>query len=184
MRLTELGYNVGLVSSERYKKFSKMKEELSKEIARLENTFVQPTAEVNGFLEGLGSSPIKGSTSLKELLKRPEVTYKLLTEIDKNRNTNLSPYVQRQAEIQLKYEGYINKQLQQIEKFKKLEDRKLNEGMDYEKVDGLRIEAMQKLNQFKPLSVGQAARISGVSPADINVLLVYLEKQRRMKKEN
>ena len=134
--------------------------------------------DANDFLTSVGSAPLKNRSSLAELLKRPEVTYENMAVIDTER-PELSSHALAQLEVQIKYEGYITKQLAQIERFKKLETKALSEEMDYSEIDGLRIEAMQKLNQIKPRSVGQASRISGVSPADINVLLVYLEKLRR-----
>ncbi len=130
----------------------------------------------------MGSAPIKSGISLCELLKRPQFNYETLAPLDKGRDNHLSMHSITQLEVQVKYTGYIAKQLQQIEKFKKLEDKKLDPDFDYSKIEGMRLEAIQKLNQFKPMSVGQASRISGVSPADINVLLVYLEKLRRSKK--
>ena len=178
LRLTEKAYEIGLASQERYDRFLAKKEAAAKELERLANTHVPP-AQANEFLASMGTSPIEGRTSLEELMKRPEINYDSLSQIDDERS-ELSPHIITQIEVQLKYEGYIKKQLAQVERFKKLENKKLDPGFDYETVDGLRIEAKQKLNQFKPLSLGQASRISGVSPADINVLLIYLEKQRRM----
>ena len=130
------------------------------------------------FLAGIGCTPVDGSVSVIDLMKRPEVTYDNTAEIDPERPV-LSRHQKTMMEVQIKYEGYIAKQNQQIEKFKRLENRKLSPEMDYSQIEGLRIEARQKLDQFKPLSVGQASRISGVSPADINVLLIYMEKKRR-----
>ena len=178
LRLTEKAYEIGLASQERYDRFLAKKEAAAKELERLANTHVTP-AQANEFLASMGTSPIEGRTSLEELMKRPEINYDSLSQIDDER-PELSPHIITQIEVQLKYDGYIKKQLAQVERFKKLENKKLDPGFDYETVDGLRIEAKQKLNQFKPLSLGQASRISGVSPADINVLLIYLEKQRRM----
>ena len=133
----------------------------------------------NEFLINHGTTEIDQRVSLAELLRRPQITYKDLEEIDNETRPNLSYHEITQLEVQIKYEGYIKKQYQQIEKFKKLENRKLSENFDYSIIEGLRLEAIQKLNQIHPASVGQASRISGVSPADINVLLVYLEKKRR-----
>ncbi len=177
LRLTERGYEVGLVKNDRYQRFLDKKEIVEKETERLAKTMLKPD-EINDFLERMGSTPVKGSISLLELLKRPQITYDAAAEIDSMR-PELSRHQKTMMEVQIKYEGYINKQLQQIEKFKKLETKKLSPDFDYNEIEGLRIEAQQKLNQFKPLSVGQASRISGVSPADINVLLVHLEKMRR-----
>lgn len=177
LRLTEKAYRIGLATEERYRKYIDTKEIAEKELERLENTFLLP-GEINGFLEKHDSTPLQNRISLAELLKRPEMNYEILAEIDRNR-PELSLHAVTQLEVRIKYQGYIVKQLQQIERFKKLENRKLSAEIDYDHVDGLRIEAKQKLNQLKPVSVGQASRISGVSPADINVLLIHLEKQKR-----
>ena len=176
-RLTEKGYRLGLVKPERYERFLKKKKELEAERQRLETTKVTP-AQVNGFLEALGSSPVAGGISLAELLKRPEVTYENLSEVDPERPV-LSYHTVSQLEVMIKYSGYIDKQMKQIEKFRKLEEKRLPENLDYLNLEGLRIEARQKLDAIRPVSVGQASRISGVSPADINVLLIHLEKMRR-----
>ena len=177
LRLTEKAYAAGLVSRERYQRFQKTRSEAENERKRLEETFVLP-GKINHFLEIHDSAPLQNRISLAELLKRPELTYDILKEIDPERPI-LSRHSVTQVEVQIKYDGYIVKQLQQIQRFKKLEEKKLPEEIDYMKIDGLRIEAKQKLNQIKPVSIGQASRISGVSPADINVLLIHLEKQRR-----
>ena len=176
-RLTEKGYRLGLVRPERYERFLRKKKELEAERQRLETTKVTP-AQVNGFLEALGSSPVAGGVSLAELLKRPEVTYENLSEVDPERPV-LSYHTVSQLEVMIKYSGYIDKQMKQIEKFRKLEEKRLPENLDYLNLEGLRIEARQKLDAIRPVSVGQASRISGVSPADINVLLIHLEKMRR-----
>lgn len=180
-RLTEKSYAIGLASEERYNRYLAKKKSVDEEIERLNNTYLKP-GEVNEFLENIGSSPVDKKISLAELLKRPEVTYKNLAQVDKGRGY-LSSHAETQVLVQIKYEGYINKQLAQIARFKKLESKSLSEDIDYSTIGGLRIEAWQKLNQIKPKSIGQASRISGVSPADINVLLVYLEKERRKKNE-
>ena len=180
-RLTEKSYRIGLADQERYDRYLQKKEMVEKERRRLETTYVYPK-DADEFLLKLGSSPLQNKTSLADLLKRPEVTYENLIEIDPDREP-LTSHAQTQLEVQIKYEGYISKQLAQIEKFKKLESKTLEEDIDYSRIEGLRIEAAQKLNQLKPGSVGQASRISGVSPADINVLLVYLEKKRRKNKD-
>ncbi len=177
LRLTDRGYEVGLVKQDRYDRFLEKKAVVEAETERLKKKTVKPE-EANRLLEEKGSTPIKGATPLIELLKRPEITYDATEVIDDDRPA-LSRHQKTMMEVQIKYEGYITKQKQQIEKFKRLEDKKLSPEFDYDEIEGLRIEARQKLNQFKPLSVGQASRISGVSPADINVLLVYLEKMRR-----
>ncbi len=177
LRLTERGYEVGLVKKDRYDKFLKKKEVVAAETERLSKTIIKPE-EINEYLESVGSTPVKSGISIMELMKRPQVTYDSLAFVDKDR-PQLSEHQKSMMEVQIKYEGYIKKQEQQIEKFRKLEDRKLSQDFDYDEVEGLRIEARQKLNSFRPLSVGQASRISGVSPADINVLLIHLEKMRR-----
>lgn len=177
-RLTEKGYKIGLATEERYQRFLEKKKAVEDETRRLEEVTVTPK-EANEFLVNHGTTEIDQRVSLAELLKRPQLSYKDLAEIDNETRPKLSYHEITQLEVQIKYEGYIKKQYQQIEKFKKLETKKLDENFDYSDVEGLRIEAMQKLNQLHPTSVGQASRISGVSPADINVLLVYLEKKRR-----
>ncbi|MFV0518109.1 MAG: tRNA uridine-5-carboxymethylaminomethyl(34) synthesis enzyme MnmG [Aminipila sp.] len=179
LRLTEKGYEIGLVKQDRYDRYIMTRNEAEEERARIESIVVSPSQEVNDYLSSLDTAPLKSGVSLCELLKRPQLNYELLGPLDKGRNKKLSMHAVTQLEVQVKYTGYIAKQLQQIERFKKLEDKKLSQDFDYSKVEGMRIEAIQKLNQFKPVSVGQASRISGVSPADINVLLVYLEKSRR-----
>lgn len=178
LRLTDKGYAVGLAGEERYARYLKKKENVEREMKRLEEKTFLPS-EVNDFLETMGTSAVSGRISMAELLKRPQITYESLKAIDDQTRPSLSYHEVTQLEVQIKYEGYINKQLAQIERFKKLEDKRLPQNMDYNLVEGLRIEACQKLNQIKPESVGQASRISGVSPADINVLLIYLEKKRR-----
>ena len=179
LRLTEKSYRIGLADKERYNKFLEKKKIVEEERQRMETTYVYPK-DANGFLEKVGSAPLQNKATLAELLKRPEVTYENMAEIDSARR-ELTSHAKTQLEVQIKYEGYIAKQMAQIEKFKKLENKILNENLDYSQMEGLRLEAVQKLNQLKPRSVGQASRISGVSPADINVILVYLEKMRRKK---
>ena len=174
LRLTEIGHNVGLISDERYNRFLKKKENIEREIERLKNTVVKPTEKVNKFLVEQGTTPLNTGSKMAELLKRTEITYKALQEIDEDR-PELSIAEKEEVEIQIKYEGYIKMEQEQVEKFKKLENKKLSEDIDYSSIKGLRIEAMQKLNKIKPTSIGQASRISGVSPADINVLLIYLQ---------
>jgi len=177
LRLTQFGYDVGLVKEDRYKRFLEKKEAVEKETDRLRRTIVSP-GTANPLLENLGTAPIKSAQSLYELLRRPEVTYDNIAAIDSERPA-LSRHQKTSMEVEIKYGGYIQKQLAQIEKFKRLEEKKLSSSIDYSEIDGLRIEAQQKLNALKPVSVGQASRISGVSPADINVLLIDLEKKRR-----
>ena len=179
MRLTERGYAVGLVKKDRYERLLKKKEVVAEETDRLKKKILQPDV-VNPFLEEKGSTPVKSGISLLELLKRPEITYDDAAVIDDVR-PKLSAHQKTMMEVQIKYEGYIIKQQQQIEKFKKLEHKKLPSDLDYFSIEGLRIEARQKLDALRPVSVGQASRISGVSPADINVLMIWLEKMRRQK---
>ena len=177
LRLTELGYQVGLVKQDRYERFLEKKAAVEKETQRLKLKIISPEA-ANPLLEELGTAPLKSAQSLHELMRRPEVTYDNTASLDPER-PELSRHQKTTMEVEIKYGGYIQKQLAQIEKFKKLENRKLSSDIDYGSIKGLRIEAQQKLNDMKPLSLGQASRISGVSPADINVLLIYLEKERR-----
>ncbi len=178
LRLTPIGYKVGLISEERYKNFLKKKENIEKEIERTKKVNIKPTEEVNKFLKEQGSTPINQGVKLFDLLKRSEITYKSLEIFDKNR-PNLTKQEQEQVEIQIKYEGYIKLQLEQVKKFKKLETKMLPEDMDYKNLKGISLEARQKLDKFRPISIGQASRISGVSPADISVLLIYLEQRNR-----
>ena len=179
-RLTPKGYAVGLISEERYQRFLQKMEAVAKEKKRIEETIIAPRAEVLDFLQEHHSSPIKTGTRLSDLLKRPELTYEDLALIDPNRPT-LPAEVQEQAAIQIKYEGYIRQQKQQVEQFQKLEKRRLPEDMDYDDVKGLRLEAIQKLKERRPASIGHASRIAGVSPADISVLLIYLEQRKGAK---
>ena len=174
LRLTEKGHEIGLISDERYERFLEKKQKISDEIKRLENTIVRPTEKVNNFLLKCGTSPLTTGSKLSELLKRAEITYKSLEEIDENR-PKLGEQVREEVEIQVKYDGYIKLQEAQVEKFKKMEKKLLPDDLDYEQIKGISLEARQKLNKHKPHSIGQASRISGVSPADISVLLVYLQ---------
>ena len=178
MRLTQRGYDIGLVSQERYERFLNKKSQVEQELERLKTERVTPK-EVNEKLIEMGASEIKVGLSLYEFLKRPEVTYDLIDAIGKGAGQDVSDEVKEQCVIMTKYEGYIDKQLKQIDQFKKLENRKLPEDITYASIDGLRIEARQKLDSIKPISIGQASRISGVSPADISVLLIYLEQLKR-----
>ena len=175
LRLTEKGYRVGLVTEERYKNFVHKKDLIRMEVERIRATPVRPSTQVNELLESLGSSPLNTGCKLADLLKRSELSYKALAPIDKKRK-ELARSVQEEAEIQIKYEGYIKLQQEQIDEFKQLENKKLSQDIDYNDIKGLCLEARQKLNKQKPLSVGQASRISGVSPADISVLLIYLSQ--------
>jgi tRNA uridine 5-carboxymethylaminomethyl modification enzyme len=178
LRLTPTGYKIGLISEERYRKFEDKKNKIAAEIERIEKKTIPPSEKVIDFLNKMNSTPIKSGVKLVDLLKRPELNYEVLSEIDEDR-PSLSFPIKEQVEISIKYDGYIKRQLMQVEQFKKLENRKLSKDIDYDQIQGLRIEARQKLNRIKPESVGQASRISGVSPADISVLLVYLEQVRR-----
>ena len=182
LRLTEKGYEVGLISDERYEKFQEKKRKIQEEVKRLKETIVRPTETVNELLVKHGTTPLETGTKMSELLKRTELTYKDLKEIDEERDLMLPKDVIKEVEIELKYEGYIKMQEAQVERFKKLEAKELKEDIDYEKINGLSLEARQKLNKHKPHSVGQASRISGVSPADISVLLIYLEQEKRQQK--
>ena len=178
LRLTPKGYEVGLISEERYNKFLTKKENIEKEIKRIKDTIIKPTEKVNSVLRKNNSSEITGGVRLDELLRRTELNYNNLEEIDLDR-PELSKQEKEEVEIQIKYEGYIKLQASQVEKFRKLEEKKLNENINYSKIKGLSLEARQKLDKTKPTSIGQASRISGVSPADITVLIIYLEQQKR-----
>ena len=174
LRLTEIGHEVGLISDERYQKFLNKKANIEKEIQRLKEETVKPTEKVNELLKKYGTTELSTGTKMSELLKRTELDYNKLAPIDENR-PELTLQEKEEVEIQIKYEGYIKMQEAQVEKFKKLETKLLPEDLDYEQIKGLSLEARQKLNKFKPRSIGQASRISGVSPADISVLLIYLQ---------
>lgn len=182
LRLTKIGHDVGLISDERYEKFVKKYENIEKEIKRLKELTVRPEEKVNKLLEMAGTSVLTTGTKMAELLKRTELNYEMLKEIDPER-PELSDQEKKEVEIQVKYEGYIKLQEAQVEKFKKLETKMLPENINYEDLKGISLEAIQKLNKFKPRSIGQASRISGVSPADVSVLLVYLQ-QKGNKKES
>ena len=177
LRLTEKGHEIGLISDERYEKFLEKKKKIEEEKERLQKTIVKPTQEVNKFLKEAGTSELTTGCKLADLLKRTEITYASLEAIDKDR-PHLPEQVREEVEIQVKYDGYIKLQEQQVEKFKKLEEKILPTDIEYSKIKGLRLEARQKLDKIKPNSVGQASRISGVSPADISVLLIYLEQMK------
>ncbi len=173
-RLTEKGHKIGLVTDERYEKMIKKRENIEKEIDRLKNIMISPNKENNEILEKIGSSPIKTGYTLYDLIKRPELTYKKLELLDPDR-PYLPQFQQIQVQTEIKYQGYIKKQMADIGKFKKLENKKLDHNLDYNKIKGLKKESAEKLNKIKPDSIGQASRISGVSPADINVLLIRLK---------
>ncbi len=182
LRLMGIGHEIGLISDEQYEGLLKKETAIEKEVKRLEHTTIGATSQVQAFLEEHGSTPLKSGSTLAELVKRPELGYDALKEIDGERPP-LSWDVRQQVEINIKYEGYIRRQRQQVAQYKKLERRKLDVHFDYSQVKGLRKEAMQKLDLYKPMSIGQASRISGVSPADISVLLVYLEQMRDKRRE-
>ena len=173
-RLTKIGYEVGLISEERYQKLVDKETTIQKEIHRLEHTNVGTSEEVQNLLKSCESTPLTSGSTLSDLIKRPEITYEILKPIDTERVEILSREIMEQIDINIKYDGYIKRQMKQVEQFKKLENKRIPDDIDYDKVPSLRIEAVQKLKQFRPLSMGQASRISGVSPADISVLLVYL----------
>lgn len=175
LRLTAIGHEIGLISDERYQKLNDKKRQIDEEIKRLQTATIGTTPQVQAFLEQHNSTLLKSGMTLEELLKRPEICYNDLKEIDTNQ-PELPEAVTQQVEISIKYEGYIKRQLQQVEQFKKLEKKKLSLDFDYSQVPNLRKEAIQKLNEYQPASIGQASRISGVSPADISVLLVYLNR--------
>ena len=178
LRLTKKGYEVGLISEERYQDLLKKEKEIEEEIKRVEHTNIGANEKVQAFLERHGSTLLKSGTTLGELVRRPELNYEELAEIDEAR-PKLREDVQEQVNIEIKYEGYIQRQKRQVEQFKKLETKKIPKDLDYDDVYSLRLEAKQKLKEYGPTSIGQASRISGVSPADISVLLVYLESHRR-----
>ena len=178
IRLLEIGHSVGLISKERYERFLDKKKKIEEEIKRVRNKTIKPTNKVNEFLRKFNSSQITTGVKLADLVKRSELTYEELVEIDEDRPI-LDEQVQKEVGIELKYEGYIKLQAEQVEKFKKLESKLLPKEIDYEDIKGLRLEARQKLNKIRPSNVGQASRISGVSPADISVLLIYLETLKK-----
>ena len=178
LRLTQKGYDIGLVTEDRYQKFKHKCTLIEAELQRVEKTTLKFDL-LNPILVGLGQSPIQQGMKILDLLRRPEIFYKDLEPIDDTRPLHLPIDVIKQVEVTLKYEGYIKKQLQQVEKFKSLEEKRIPDDIDFHSVDSLRLEARQKLTEIKPSSIGQASRISGVSPADISVLLVYLEQYRR-----
>ena len=173
-RLTQRGYEIGLVSEDRYQKMKEKRRAIDDEIARLKNVILTPKEEVNEKLINLGSTPLKNALSLYDLIKRPELDYEKLKDFDLNR-PNLPKFQQIQAQTEIKYEGYIKKQMADIDKFKKLEAKELDKNIDYTQIAGLKKESAEKLNEIQPESLGQASRISGVSPADINVLLIRLK---------
>jgi len=175
-RLTPFGFELGLISKERYNNFKKKYENIQKEIERVKNFTIKPCEKVNNLLEKYGTTPISTGVKLSELIKRTELNYDILGEIDDDR-PNLDFHEKEEVNIEIKYEGYIKLQEEQIEKFKNLEEKLLPQDVDYNDINGIRLEARQKLNKFKPNNIGQASRISGISPADISVLLIYLKER-------
>lgn len=182
LRLRKKGYEVGLISEEEYGRLMIKEQSIFQEISRLKSSMVGANQKIRNFLQSHGSSELKTAASLAELLCRPELSYEMLAEIDPARKP-LPEDVTKQVEIEIKYEGYISRQLRQVEQYKKMEGKKIPLDMDYDAVSSLRLEARQKLKEFRPLSLGQASRISGVSPADISVLLIYLEHRSRSEKQ-
>ncbi len=182
-RLTEKGFEIGLISKDRYDKFLNKQELIKNEIERLSTTYVSNSEEVNNLLSKISSSALATGSSLRDLLKRPEISYDDLSVIDKDRKA-LDADVKEQVEIVIKYDGYLKRQQRQVEQFKKLEKKYIYDGINYNDVKNLRVEARQKLEEIRPTSIGQASRISGVSPSDISVLLVYLEQQRRKRRND
>jgi tRNA uridine 5-carboxymethylaminomethyl modification enzyme len=181
LRLTQKGYDIGLVSEDRYKRFIEKKNNIDLELHRLKKKNISMTDRVSEYLAKIDSAEIKGGISLYELMKRPEVTYSSLKEIDEAM-PELDRETSEEIEIVIKYEGYIKRQLQQAEQFKKLENKKVPQGIDFALIKGLSLEARQKLNSINPANLGQASRISGVSPADVSVLMIYIEQKRRERK--
>ena len=181
LRLRKYGYQVGLISEEEYRAVLEKERQITEEIRRLSRTFVGMSPRVQKVLEEQGSAPLSSGCSLAELIRRPELDYKKIRELDPDR-PDLPFRVREQVNIHMKYEGYIRRQMKQVEQFKKMEGKKIPEDLNYEEVGSLRIEARQKLETYRPANIGQASRISGVSPADISVLLVYLEAHRRTEK--
>ena len=173
LRLRKYGYRVGLISEEQYEALKRKEQQIQEEIERVENTYVGTSSNVNELLAEYGSTLLSGGSSLAELIRRPELNYKMLAEVDPKR-PKLPEDVQEQVNINIKYDGYIRRQMKQVEQFKKMEEKKIPENINYDEIQSLRIEAKQKLNLYRPINIGQASRISGVSPADISVLLVYL----------
>ncbi len=177
LRLTELGYQIGLISEERFQAFQQKKEAIEAEKKRLYSVIIKPTAETQEFIRSLGGSELKDGIRASDLMKRPEMNYESVVKLAPA-ETLLPSDVCEQVEIQIKYEGYIEKSLQQVEKLKKMENKKIPDRIDYDAIKGIATEAKQKLKEVRPLSVAQASRISGVNPADISILLVYLEQGR------
>ena len=183
LRLSQYGYKIGLISEERYEKFTKKRSEIENEVKRLKNLILKPNAEVQGLIKSVGGSELKDGIRASDLLKRPEMNYGHIEQLAKS-EVELDQDIMEQVEIHIKYEGYIEKSLQQVERLKKMEDKKIPEDIDYDAISGLATEARQKLKKIHPLSLAQASRISGVNPADISILLVYLEHGKIAKVSN
>jgi tRNA uridine 5-carboxymethylaminomethyl modification enzyme len=183
LRLTEVGYQIGLISSERYERFMKKKQAIEEEKNRLHDLRLKPNQEVQALIKSVGGSELKDGIRASDLLKRPEMTYEHIETLAKS-EIELDHEIKEQVEIQIKYEGYIEKSLQQVERLKKMENKKIPENIDYDAINGLATEARQKLKKIHPLSLAQASRISGVNPADISILLVYLEQGKIAKVSN
>ena len=176
LRLTRLGHEIGLIDDERYEKLVNKEKMIEGEISRVKHVNVGTSRKVQDVLKSFGSTELTSGTTLAELMRRPELSYEKLAPIDTER-PELPADVQEQVDINIKYEGYIKRQLRQVEQFKKMENKKIPDDINYDEIKSLRIEAKQKLNQIRPASIGQASRISGVSPADVSVLLVYLKHE-------
>lgn len=175
LRLTDMGYELGMISEERYARFNEKRQQIDAEIKRLSDIRIKPNEHTQAIIEQHGGSRLKDGILAIDLLRRPEMTYDIILEILEEEH-QLSADVEEQVEIQTKYEGYINKSLQQVEKVKRMEEKKIPEDLDYSKIDSLATEAREKLSEVKPLNIAQASRISGVNPADISILLIYLEQ--------
>lgn len=178
LRLTDMGHRIGLISDDRYRKFTEKKKMIDDEIERLQSAKITPTAGVNEILNRLDTAPINTPSTLAELIKRPELDYDKVKILDENRQP-LPKDVIEQVEISIAYEGYIKRQIAQVEQFKKMENKRIPTDLDYDGVYGLSFEGREKLKKLKPMSIGQASRISGVNPSDITVLMIYLETKRR-----
>ncbi|MFZ0443683.1 MAG: tRNA uridine-5-carboxymethylaminomethyl(34) synthesis enzyme MnmG [Bacillus sp. (in: firmicutes)] len=183
LRLSQYGYKIGLISEDRYQKFTKKRSEIENEVNRLKNLILKPNAEVQGLIKSVGGSELKDGIRASDLLKRPEMNYRHIEQLAKS-EVELDQDIMEQVEIHIKYEGYIEKSLQQVERLKKMEDKRIPEDIDYDAISGLATEARQKLKKIHPLSLAQASRISGVNPADISILLVYLEHGKIAKVSN
>lgn len=175
LRLTDMGYELGMISEERYARFNEKRKQIDAEIKRLSDIRIKPNEHTQAIIEQHGGSRLKDGILAIDLLRRPEMTYDIILEILEEEH-QLNADVEEQVEIQTKYEGYINKSLQQVEKVKRMEEKKIPEDLDYSKIDSLATEAREKLSEVKPLNIAQASRISGVNPADISILLIYLEQ--------